>query len=223
MRALHKVFRVLRHVVTQIVETELVVCAEGNVGKIGFAALRTVGLMLIDAIHTQAVEHIDRAHPLGVTLCQIVVDGDDVNAIACKSIQEDGECGGKCLTFTREHLGNLALMKHRTTEELNVEVYHVPLKVVTASYPMIVINSLVVLDIHKVVLCCEVAVKIVCSNFHRLVCSEEFRSTLNDSKNFCTLLVESLFEGFKYVLLQLVNLSEDGSTVLYVGRWNLVF
>ena len=223
MRALHKVFRVLRHVVTQIVETELVVCAEGNVGKIGFAALRTVGLMLIDAIHTQAVEHIDRAHPLGVTLCQIVVDGDDVNAIACKSIQEDGECGGKCLTFTREHLGNLALMKHRATEELNVEVYHVPLQIVSASHPVIVIDSLVVLNIHKVVFCCKVAVKVVCSNFHRLVCGKEFRSTLNDSENFCTLLVESLFEGFENVLLQLVNLSEDGSTVLYVGRWNLVF
>ena len=68
MGALHKVFRIHGHVVAQIVETELVVRTEGNVGQVSPTARLAVGLVLVDAIHAQTVEHVERPHPFRVAL-----------------------------------------------------------------------------------------------------------------------------------------------------------
>ena len=206
MGTLHEVLRVLRHVVAQVVEAELIVRAEGNVGKVCFATLLTIGLMLVDAIDTQAVEHIDGAHPFRVTLCQIVIDSDDVYAVTCKCIEEDGECGGEGLTFTREHLGNLALMQNGATEELDVEVNHVPLQVVATCYPVIVVDSLVAFDVNKVMRCGKVAVEVVCCDLDVFVCCKELCGSLYDGEYFSAFPVKSLLEGFEHVLLQLVYL-----------------
>ena len=51
-------------------------------------------------------------------------------------------------------------MEHRTSEELNVEVYHVPLQVVAACHPVVVVDGLVALNVHEVVRGGEVAVEI---------------------------------------------------------------
>ena len=68
VRALHELADVAGHVVTQVVETELVVGTIGNVGVIGAATVIGVGLMLVDAIHGEAEELVEQTHPLGVTL-----------------------------------------------------------------------------------------------------------------------------------------------------------
>ena len=61
------------HVVTQVVETEFVVRAEGDVGHVGLAPGVGVGLRVVDAGYRQPVELVHRAHPLRVALGQVVV------------------------------------------------------------------------------------------------------------------------------------------------------
>ena len=90
MGTLYEVGRRDGHVVTQIVEAELVVGSEGDVGLVSLAAGLRVWLVLVDAINAQSVEHIERSHPLRVTLSQIVVDSYDVDTITCQCVQENG-------------------------------------------------------------------------------------------------------------------------------------
>ena len=76
------------HVVAQVVETKLVVRTEGNISLIRLATCLAVGLVLVDTVDRESVEHVERSHPLRVTLGQIVVDGYHVNAIACQRVEE---------------------------------------------------------------------------------------------------------------------------------------
>ena len=64
MCALYQIGGRYGHVITQIVETELVVGTEGDISLISLTTGLRVRLMLIDTIHAQAMEHIERTHPL---------------------------------------------------------------------------------------------------------------------------------------------------------------
>ena len=67
MLALYQVFRADRHIVTQVVETELVVRTERDIRLVSLTASLGVRLVLIDTVYGKPVEHIKRSHPLGVT------------------------------------------------------------------------------------------------------------------------------------------------------------
>ncbi len=125
--------------------------------------------MFVDTVNRKSVEHIERSHPLRVTFCQIVVDGNHVNTVSCKCVEEHRQGSYKRFTFTRRHLGNLSLMQNGTTEELYVVVNHIPLLVVAAGNPVVMIYRLVAVDIHKVVLYCKFPVEIVSRNNDVLV------------------------------------------------------
>ena len=56
--ALHQVRHARAHVVTEVVKAELVIGTKGNVAVIGGLAGGGVGLMLIDTVHGQAMEHV---------------------------------------------------------------------------------------------------------------------------------------------------------------------
>ena len=96
---LHGPVEVRDHVVAQVVEAELVVRAVRDVGVVGLAARdgRQVAQARIVEVHRRVVEVgrvvledadgdpeavVDRAHPLRVTLGQVVVDRDQVHARA---------------------------------------------------------------------------------------------------------------------------------------------
>ncbi len=81
MAALDAVFEIVLHVVAEIIEAELVVGAEGDVGGVGGAPLSVIEIVDDDA-DGEAEELVDGAHPFGVAAGQVVVDGDDVNAAA---------------------------------------------------------------------------------------------------------------------------------------------
>src|SRR5580698_6929253 len=83
--ALHAIVQIELHVVAQIVETEFVVSAVGNVGGVGLATLLVVKIVYDDA-HTEAQEAIEFAHPLGIALGQIVIDCDYVHAAPAQGI-----------------------------------------------------------------------------------------------------------------------------------------
>ena len=80
-RPMHHLVQPELHVVAEVVEAELVVGAVRDVGGIGIPPLG-IGQAVDDAADGEAEEAIDRAHPLGVAPRQVVVDGDDVHALA---------------------------------------------------------------------------------------------------------------------------------------------
>ena len=108
--ALDEVFGLDGHVVTQVVEAELVVRTEGDVGHVGLAAGGRVGLVVVDAIHRQAVELVHRAHPLRVASGQVVVHRHHVDTLAGQCVQENGQGSHQGLSFARRHLGDASLV-----------------------------------------------------------------------------------------------------------------
>ena len=111
------------HVVAEVVEAELVVGAVGDVGAVGLAAL-LVGEVVDDDADGEAEEAVDLAHPLGVALGEVVVDGDDVDAVAGEGVEVAGKRGDEGLAFAGLHLGDLAGVEDDAADQLDVEVAH---------------------------------------------------------------------------------------------------
>ena len=98
MAALHHLAELIFHIVAQIVEAELVVGAVGDVGGIGGAALVVV-LAVHDGADGQPEKPIDPAHPFGVAAGEIIVDGDDMHALAGERVEIGGERRDQRLAF----------------------------------------------------------------------------------------------------------------------------
>jgi hypothetical protein len=109
------------HVVAQIVEAELVVGAVGDVAGIGLAPLGIVEPRH-DAADGHAQELIDLPHPFGVAAGQIVIDRDDMDAVALERVEVDGEGGHQRLAFAGLHLADHAAVEHHAAHELDVEM-----------------------------------------------------------------------------------------------------
>ena len=106
------------HVIPQVVKAELVVGSVGDVGVVSRLLGRTHHPVDHQA-HGQTHEAVDLAHPLGVTLGQVVVDGDDVHALAGQRVQVGGQGGHQGLAFAGLHLGDAALMQDDAADELH--------------------------------------------------------------------------------------------------------
>ena len=121
--ALHHVLAAHGHVVAQVVEAELGVGAVGDVGVVLRAALlrRHVGL---DDADLEAEEAVDLAHPLGVALGQVVVDGDEVGAVAGERVEVHGHGGDERLALAGLHLGDVAVVEDDAAQHLDVEGPH---------------------------------------------------------------------------------------------------
>ena len=119
--ALHALVQAHRHVVAQVVEPELVVRAVRDVGPVGRAPLGR-GHVGLDQPDVQPEEPVDAAHPLGVSFGEVVVDGDDVHALALERVQVAGEGRHEGLALAGLHLGDVALVQGRAAHQLDVEV-----------------------------------------------------------------------------------------------------
>ncbi len=117
---LHHALLVGDHVVAQVVEAELVVGAVGDVRGVGGLALGGVQVV-DDQAHRQPQEAVHLAHPLGLELGQVVVDGDHVHALAGQRVQNRREGGGERLALAGAHLRDAALMQHDRADQLHVE------------------------------------------------------------------------------------------------------
>ena len=111
----------VRHVVAQVVEAELVVRAVGDVGGVGVAASGARHVRQ-DHVGGEAEEVVDAAHPLRVVLREVVVDGDDVDALALQRVEVRRERGDEGLALTGLHLGDVAEVQRGAAHELDVEV-----------------------------------------------------------------------------------------------------
>ncbi len=202
------------HIVTQIVKTELVVGSERDISAVGVTAGLRVRLMLVYAIHRESVEHIERTHPLGITLGQVIVHRNHVYAVASQGVKEHRKGGHKGLTFTGGHLGNLAFMQNYAAKQLHIIVDHVPYGVITAGHPVLLPQGLVSVYYYKIMLCGQVAVKIGCGHLHLLILGKAACSLLYYCEYIGQNLIKNHLIAVKHLLLQLVNLVEKGLALL---------
>ncbi len=109
------------HVVAQVVEAELGVGAVGDVGGVGKLFLGGLHAVLDKAhLHAQGLVHLP--HPLAVAPCQVVVDGDHVNALVGDGVEVAGKRRDERFALAGLHLGDLALVQHHAADELHGEM-----------------------------------------------------------------------------------------------------
>jgi hypothetical protein len=118
---LHRVLERCGHVVAQVVEAELRVGAVGDVaGVLVLAGGVVVGLL--DRGNADPDGVVDGLHPLGVAASQVVVDGDEVDALALQRVEEHGKGCGQGLALSRLHLRDRAVVQDHAPDQLHVVV-----------------------------------------------------------------------------------------------------
>ena len=65
------------------------------------------------------------SHPLCVTVCQIIIDRDDIYPFALQCVQVCRKRRYQCLTFTGTHLRDTSLMEDHATDDLYPVVFHI--------------------------------------------------------------------------------------------------
>src|SRR5918994_544650 len=112
------------HVVAEIVETELRVRPVGDVRVVRALALGERHHVL-DVAHLHPEGVPDRLRPLGVSLGEVVVDGDQVDVRARQRVQVQRHRRDERLSLTGLHLGDVALVERDPAHQLDVEEPHV--------------------------------------------------------------------------------------------------
>src|SRR6516225_3799855 len=119
--ALHHLLSAHFHVVAQIVESELIVGAVSNIAGVLLTPLVVVELVH-DAADGEAQKLVDAAHPLRVALGEVIVDRDDVDALAGERVEIDRQRRHQRLALAGLHLRDLALVQNHAADQLHVEV-----------------------------------------------------------------------------------------------------
>ena len=95
------------HVVAKIVEAEFVIGAVGDV-----AGVRQAALVVVQSVNDLADRHseeaINAAHPVRIAIGEIVVDGDDMHALAFEGVEIDRRRCDKGLSLAGSHFGDRA-------------------------------------------------------------------------------------------------------------------
>ncbi len=111
------------HVVAEVVEAHLVVRAVRDVAPVLLPLLGRRGLVAgDDESDGEPEEAVDRAHPLRVAAGQVVVHGDEVDALAAEPVQVRGQCRHEGLALAGLHLGDPAEVQRGTAHQLDVVV-----------------------------------------------------------------------------------------------------
>ena len=112
-----------RHIISQIVKTEFIIGAVGNIRSIScflFIVIETVNIKAYG--ETEKTEYLP--HPLTVAGGQIIVYGDDVYPPAGNGIEISRKCCYQGFTFPGFHLRYTAVVKHHAADELHIKVAH---------------------------------------------------------------------------------------------------
>ncbi|MPM28102.1 hypothetical protein SDC9_74621 [bioreactor metagenome] len=117
MAPLNQLRGVDAHIVPEIVEAHLIVGAISDIRVIGGLALRG-GEAVDDQAHLQTQKTVYLAHPLAVALGQVVVDGDNVDAVAGQRVEIGGKSRDQGLALAGLHLRDAALMQHNAAHQL---------------------------------------------------------------------------------------------------------
>ena len=223
--ALYEILRLCGHVVTQVVETELIVGSEGDVAAVGGTAFLGIGISLVNAVYGKAMELIEGTHPFGVTFGEVIVDGHHMHALASECIEEYGKRGHESLTLTGGHLGDgvcyLAsvhhAVEHHTSDELHVVMHHVPFHEIAACHPFVLIDSLVTLDAEEILAGTgKTAVGVAGCDLNGVVLLETARCLLHHGEHFGEHTVKITGIIFEHLLLEFVDTLPERLTFLIV-------
>ena len=118
MFPLYLVLLIDNHVISQIVKAQFVVRTISNITGICFTPL-VVGQTMQNTANRQAQEPEHLAHFIGLCFCQVVVYGDNMNALARQCIQIGCNAGYQSFTFTGLHFCNSSLMQNDCTNQLH--------------------------------------------------------------------------------------------------------
>ena len=118
------------------------------------------------------MEHVERSHPLGVSLGEVVIDGHHMDSLACEGVQEHRQCCHEGLTLTCRHLGNLALMENYTADELHVIVDHIPGLLISTGKPVVLPERLLPVNLHEIVGHAHSTVEVIGSHLDNFVLSK---------------------------------------------------
>ena len=122
-RTLHHAFLVDAHIVAQVVKAEFIVRSVGDVRAIRIAALVRIEIVY-DTADLKTEEAIDLSHPLRVAFGEVVVDRDNVHALALQRIQIRRQRCNERFALAGLHLGDTSLMQNHAAQQLHVKVPH---------------------------------------------------------------------------------------------------
>ena len=108
------------HVVPKVVKAELVVGAICDVAAIGPLLLLGAHAYKAEA-HGEPHEVEDTGHHLSLVLRKVLVDGDDVHALARQAVKIRGQGQGEGLALAGLHLGYAALVEYHAALDLHRE------------------------------------------------------------------------------------------------------
>ena len=80
---------------------------------------------MLDDADAHPEEAVEASHPLRVAAGEVVVDRDDVNALAFERVQIGGQRRDERLAFAGLHLGDRPVVQDHAADQLDVEVPHV--------------------------------------------------------------------------------------------------
>jgi hypothetical protein len=107
--------------IAQVVERDLLVGHVGHVARVRCSAL--IGRQTVDdEPDTQSERAVDGAHPLGVALGEVIVDGHDVHRPAGERRRGGGQRRGQRLALARLHFGHRAVQQDGAADHLDVVV-----------------------------------------------------------------------------------------------------
>ena len=111
------------HIVTQIVETKLVVGSIRNIAIVSGLFPRNT-LVGLDRVDRQSQTHVERPHPFHITTGQVIVYRYNVHTFIGNGIEIRRQCGDKRLTLTRHHFGDCTTVQHHAPNQLHVIMTH---------------------------------------------------------------------------------------------------
>ena len=118
MSALNDAVLIYDHIVAQIVKAHFVIRAVGYICGIGCLALFVCES--VDYKSDRQTEIIIKlAHPFAVTLCEVVIDGDDMNTLSGKCVEVGGKRCHLRFAFAGLHFGDTTLVNYYTADELD--------------------------------------------------------------------------------------------------------
>ncbi len=121
--ALHAFFNIEHHIVAQVVEAEFIIGTVGDVSCICRLLFVVRHLRQVDA-GSEAEEAVQAAHPFGIALRQIVIDGNHMHALAGQAVQICRQRRHQGLAFTGAHFSDLAKVQDHAADQLHIEVTH---------------------------------------------------------------------------------------------------
>ena len=133
-------------------------------------------------------------------------------AVASQCVEEYRQGSHQCFTFTGRHFSNLTFVQYDTTEQLYVVVDHIPGDFVTTCNPMVVVESLIAVDFHKIVFGSQITVEVICRYFDCFVFGKTAGRIFHDGEYFGKGFFQYHFHLIRDVLFDFVYFGPDRFT-----------